>query len=172
VRVRATPNPVPLGALLTYTLYVRNADSQVRTVNVRAYPDENVVFENATYGGFADGDLIRWDALRIPAWSSRSFTMRVRVRSNAPIGSPIALTVQAGSSVDRTSVAVLDAGYYGNVIRVLDNGMYVYENRYGTRAFPPQPIYYRDPFRTVRRRQFLVCPSYENCFTVFYSGAE
>lgn len=152
VRVRAMPNPVLLGNLLTYTLYVRNADSQVRTVNVRAYLDENVDLDSATYGGFADGNLVRWDGLKIPAWSSRSFTMRVRVRSHTSFGTPIALTVQAGSSVDRTSVAVLDAGYYRSAIRVLDDGVFVYENRYGTRAFPWQPIFYRDPFWTVRRK--------------------
>lgn len=153
VRVRATPNAVSIGELLTYILYVRNDDSQIRTVNIRAYPDENTAFDSATYGGYADGDLIRWDGLRVPARSSRSFIMRVLVRSNAPTGAPIRLTVRADQSIDTSSVRVLDAGYYSNAIRVLDDGIYVHYNRYtGTRPLRSQPIYYHDRYGDVRVR--------------------
>ena len=153
VRVRATPSAVPLGELLTYTLYIRNDDSQIRTVSVRAYLDENVDFDAASYGGYEDGNVIRWDTLRIPALSSRSFTMRVRVRSNAPTGSPIQLTVRTEGSIDRTSVNVVDAGYYSNALRILEDGNYIYYNHYtGTRVFPSEPVYYRDEYGGIRSR--------------------
>ncbi len=153
VRVRGMPNPVSLGELLTYTLYVRNDDSQIRSVEVRAYIDENTDFDSATYGGYQDGEVIRWDALRIPARSSRSFTMRVRVRSHASTGTPLKLTVRADQSIDTASVNVLDAGYYSNAYRVLDDGTYVNYNRYsGERRLQVQPIYYRDRYGNVMVR--------------------
>lgn len=152
-RVRATPNPVTIGGRLAYTVYVRNDDSQIRTVNVRAYLDENVELDNVTYGGYLDGDLIRWDALRIPALSSRSLTLNVVVRSSAPTGTPVRLTVRADNSIDTSSVKVLDEGYYSNAIRVLDDGIYVYYNHYtGTRLLRSQPVYYHDQFGNVRVR--------------------
>ena len=152
-RARGMPNPVALGELLTYTLYVRNDDSQIRSVDVRAYIDENTTFDSATYGGYRDGEVIRWDALRIPARSSRSFTMRVRVRSSAPTGVPIKLTVRADQSIDAASVNVIDPGYYDNALRVLDDGMYVNYTWYGgTRRLQVQPVYYRDRYGNVMVR--------------------
>ncbi|NOS67501.1 MAG: hypothetical protein HOO67_04025 [Candidatus Peribacteraceae bacterium] len=153
VRASANTNPAVLGDLLTYTIYVRNDDSQNRTVNVRAYVDRNVGFESATYGGYSDGDVIRWDALRIPARSSRSFTLRVRVHSNAPTGSALQLKVQAGNSVDSVSVNVYDSGYYQNSIRVNDDGIRVRYNQYtGDRELRSLPTYYHDEFGNVHTR--------------------
>ena len=101
VRGSASPNPVALGQLLTYTLYIRNDDSQARTINVRAYLDTNSAsFESSTFGGFSDGNMVRWDSQRIPARMSRTIILRVRIRNDARVTEPSILRIQAGNSSD------------------------------------------------------------------------
>lgn len=127
VRGSASPNPVARGDLLTYTIYIRNDDSQNRTVNVRAYLDANAVaFQNATFGGYSDGTTIRWDSQIIPARMSRTIILRVRVRTDARLTEPILLRLQADRGSDSVSVNLIDReGIYDNTMRFTDDGVYV-----------------------------------------------
>jgi hypothetical protein len=153
VRARATPLPAVLGKPITYSMYVRNDDSQIRSVNVRAYLDDEVRFDVANYGGYEDGDIVRWDAIRIPAYGSRTLSMRGIVQSNAPLGTPLQFKVQAGNSVDSVAVDVADGWMYENAIRVDDDGITVRYNQYsGRRYLDQQPTIYHDEFGRTRYR--------------------
>ncbi len=148
VRVTANPNPVPRSELLTYSIYVRNDDSQMRTYTVRAYLDDIVGFESATYGGYSDGKVIRWDAQRLAPKTSRSMILRVRVRENASLNLPVLLRVQADRSTDSVSVAVADSDewYFDNAVKYTDSGVYApygHPRRY-RKVDQYQPRYFYD----------------------------
>ena len=121
VRITALPKIVAREEILTYTLYVRNDDSQTRTVDLRAYLDPNVTFENSTYGGYQSSTSVRWDALKIARQSSRTVVLRVRVRGDAS-GTEISLQAKVGSTVDTVTTKLSDTRYGTNGIRVNDDG--------------------------------------------------
>lgn len=119
IRGTGSPNPARRGGVLTYRLYVRNDDSQNRTVNVKAYIDPNaVVFQDATFAGYSDKTAIRWNSQSIPARSSRTLVLRVRVRSDATLTKPILLRIQTDRSSDVVSVDTDDSNrFYDNAIQ-------------------------------------------------------
>ncbi|MSR87322.1 DUF11 domain-containing protein [Candidatus Peribacteria bacterium] len=155
VRGSASPGVASRGEILTYNIYLRNDDSQNRTVSVRAYMDGNVGFVNATYGGYSDGTMVRWDNQSIPARMSRTMILRVRVRGDASTGKPIVLRIQSDRSSDSVSTNVMESTYYNsNAIRFTDDGVYVrsgHPPRYirtdfynsQTKYYPPEYYYSR-----------------------------
>jgi hypothetical protein len=126
VRATASKNTVIRGEQFTYTLYVRNDDSQYRNVTLRAYLNDNVRFESATFGGFTDGNTIRWDTQRMAPGTSRTILLRVRVQANASTGFPVEMRVVADRSADVVTTTVLDgAEWNSNAIRIRSDGVYV-----------------------------------------------
>ena len=108
VRVRSVPTSVRRGALITYTIYLRNDDSQTRTVYVRAFLDAMSSFQSASAGHMVDNRLVRWDAIRMEPWTSKMMILRARAEHNAPYGTELRMTVQAGNAADVVVTAVED----------------------------------------------------------------
>lgn len=106
VRTRSVPTIVRRGGIITYTIYLRNDDSQTRTVHVRAFLDQNSELQSASAGYVADGRLVRWNALRMEPWASKMLVLRARVAVSAPYESELRMIVQAGNSADSTVTAV------------------------------------------------------------------
>jgi outer membrane usher protein FimD/PapC len=76
VTVRASSNQgtVRHNDEYSYSLYVRNDDSQPRVVSVRAYLDDAVYYMNATAGARLDGSIVTWNSVAIPARHHRTRT--------------------------------------------------------------------------------------------------
>lgn len=156
IRGRATPDPVERNDVLTYTLYIRNDDVRLRFVDVWAMLDPDTSFESATFGGYSNGTLVRWDDLAIEPGLSRTLMLHVRVRPRAPLAGELRLTVQAESSVDTVTAGVINEFADRPAFRfTANNGVYtpygvpVYrpENYTGfdIGRYPDQRIRYRRP---------------------------
>ncbi len=131
VRVSSSPTTVAPRGLITYNVYLRNNDSQTRTVDLRAYLDSDTVFESATFGGYSDGKNVRWNTMQMPPMSSRTVQVNAYVRGNIPVGRTLAFQAHAGSSLDSMTTRVLASGFGSNAIEYREDGIY------GPVGYPP-----------------------------------
>jgi uncharacterized repeat protein (TIGR01451 family) len=92
--------------ILTYQIRLENTSGTSRTVRVIDDLPSYVDFDSASDGGFRSGDDVRWDSVTIGARSSRTLTLRVRVRSNAPDGGEVRniARIDGGPSDDDTTI--------------------------------------------------------------------
>jgi len=107
----ATPDPVPAGGLLTYTIAVRNDSPAPATGAVLTDPlASGLNFVSASDGGtFGDG-VARWDGLTIPGNGAITRTLVVRVApvaTDTTIGNRAVLTAAEGfAAAGSVAVAV------------------------------------------------------------------
>lgn len=96
------------GDVLTYDIFLRNNDSQWRTVDLRAFLDRHSEFQSASGDARLDGATVRWVNQSLAPRSGRSITLTVRVRPNVARSNPVLLRVLADGKSDTVSTAVLD----------------------------------------------------------------
>lgn len=102
---RSTAEP---GETVTVTLRLRNPRNGTQTADVRAVFDPDFDFVSASGGGDEDGDEVRWDNVRVPSRSSKTLTMRLRVRSNADDGDRLSVRAYTDRASDTLTVRVDD----------------------------------------------------------------
>lgn len=108
------------GDVLTYDIFLRNNDSQWRTVDLRAFLDRHSSFQSASGDARLDGATVRWANQSLAPRSGRSITLTVRVRPNVARSNPVLLRVLADGKSDTVSTAVLDepSSYTADVLRI------------------------------------------------------
>ncbi len=85
VRVRGIPTVAVRGDQIIYTIYLRNDDSQYRTATVSAIIDPDLTIISASTGGYGQGNIVRWNSLRVAPGQSDTLTVTVRINANATL---------------------------------------------------------------------------------------
>lgn len=96
------------GDILEYEIVIHNAESKLATeVDADAALPNYTEFVAASEGGSWTGNGIRWDNLTVSPKGDRILRLRLRVRSDAPLGTAIQFVVNARGhqGVDITEVA-------------------------------------------------------------------
>lgn len=95
------------GDILEYEIVVRNAKAKLATeVDVNAALPLYTEFVAASEGGMWTGNSIRWDNLTVSPRGDRLLHLRLRVRSDAPVGAAIQFVanVKGHQGVDITEI--------------------------------------------------------------------
>jgi hypothetical protein len=136
VTVRGIPTVAVRGDAITYTIYVRNDDSQTRTAAVRAVIDGDVVVDAASTGGYMEGNTVVWKSVRVAAGQSATLTINARIRPSAQVGRKIPVIVSAGGQTDTATTEVSGGANYGRPPIRFINGSNPY-TPYGIPTFHP-----------------------------------
>lgn len=162
VRVRGIPTVAVRGDTVTYTIYVRNDDSQYRTTKVTAVVDNDASILSASTGGYSQGNTVFWNSIRIAPGQSETLTISVRINANATLGRSMPITASTGNSSD-TGYTEIKAGQEYRSI-VYPNG----SNPYNLYGIPSQyPVLYPSNNLNLSQQQYQYY--YQNGGSPYYS---
>lgn len=96
------------GDSVTFTLKLRNNRNSNQTTDVRAVLSRDLTFVSASAGGDEEDNEVRWDNVRVPSRSTKTLTMRVRIRSSADDGDRLEVRAYTNRTSDSATVRVDD----------------------------------------------------------------
>ena len=119
IDVRDSEDPVEQGDTFSYIIRVRNSRNRTVRTDVRGFLDNNTTFVSASDSGRRrDDDEVEWDNVTIPSNSSRTFTVHVRVDTDADDGDTLRFRARAGNEEDTELTRVSGEAVTGGDARI------------------------------------------------------
>lgn len=137
ITVSGSPKEVEDGDTINYSIYLRNDMTVSRKIDVRAFLDQDTTFVSASANGdeVRNDDEVEWTDVSVPARSSKTLTLKVRVASRVRDGDTLTLRVEADGQSDEEDTDVVLGSNSGNC--------YYYDS-YGTRRYDSSCNNYRN----------------------------
>lgn len=133
-----SPDPVPAGSNLTYTIsYLNSGTAHGSGVVITTQVPANTTFRSATSGGTLSGSLVTWSIGSLPVGSSGSVQMVVRVDGTLAVGSIITAsacqidsneTAATPAAMVTTTVSAAPAPIVSSAVEVGTNSHYILQS--------------------------------------------